>query len=76
MNREILYHQICQKEKPVIKSLSVETYGVDYGTPETVEPFDYQSYLSKLYGTNGNSTNSSVTSNTSTEENSDKKQYK
>ena len=27
------------KEKPVIKSLSVETYGVDYGTPETVEPF-------------------------------------
>ena len=60
------------KEKPVIKSLSVETYGVDYGTPETVEPFDYQSYLSKLYGTNGNSTNSSVTSNTSTEENSDK----
>ena len=59
------------KEKPVIKSLSVETYG-DYGTPETVEPFDYQSYLSKLYGTNGNSTNSSVTSNTSTEENSDK----
>ena len=30
---------------PVIKSIRVETYGVDYGMPETVEPFDYISYM-------------------------------
>ena len=33
------------KEMPVITSVTVETYGVDYGVPETVEPFD----LSSLY---------------------------
>ena len=33
------------KDMPVITSVSVETYGVDYGVPETVEPFD----LSSLY---------------------------
>lgn len=42
---------------PVIKSLSVETFGVDYGTPETLDVFDYQSYLQQLYGiNNGNAT--------------------
>lgn len=30
---------------PVITSIRVETYGVDYGTPETEKPFDYYSWL-------------------------------
>lgn len=34
---------------PVITSISVETYGVDYGKPETVEPFDYYTWLMKNY---------------------------
>ncbi len=39
------------KEKPVIKSVSVETYGVDYGAPETVVPFDINSLFgSQLLG--------------------------
>lgn len=35
---------------PVIKSIRVETYGVDYGEPETLEPFDYTSWLYSQYG--------------------------
>ena len=34
---------------PVIKSITVETNGVDYGAPETVEPFDYYSYMMQQY---------------------------
>ena len=34
---------------PVISSIKVETYGVDYGKPETVEPFDYYTWLMKNY---------------------------
>ena len=34
---------------PVIKSIKVETYGVDYGMPETVEPFDYNSWYMQNY---------------------------
>lgn len=34
---------------PVITSIKVETYGVDYGKPETIEPFDYYNYLMKNY---------------------------
>ena len=34
---------------PVIKSVRVDTFGVDYGAPETVKPFDYNSYLQQLY---------------------------
>lgn len=34
---------------PVIKSIRVETYGVDYGTPETVEPFNYYNWLRSQY---------------------------
>lgn len=30
---------------PVITSIRVETYGVDYGEPETIEPFDYYNWL-------------------------------
>lgn len=37
---------------PVIKSLSVETFGVDYGIPETKEPFDIQSWFNQYYGSN------------------------
>lgn len=36
--------------KPVIESVTVETFGKDYGYPETVEPFDYMSYITSLYG--------------------------
>lgn len=31
--------------KPVITSISVETYGVDYGLPKTLTPFDYMSWM-------------------------------
>ena len=41
--------------KPVITSISVETYGTDYGDPETVTPFNYYNYLMKYYGANGSS---------------------
>lgn len=35
---------------PIITSIKVETNGVDYGMPETMEPFDYTSYMNQLYG--------------------------
>lgn len=38
------------KEEPVMTSVSVETYGVDYGIPETVQPFDLSSIYSQLMG--------------------------
>lgn len=34
---------------PVITSVRVDTFGVDYGVPETVTPFDYNSYMQQLY---------------------------
>ncbi|MGN1300478.1 MAG: peptidylprolyl isomerase [Clostridia bacterium] len=34
---------------PVITSIRVETYGVDYGEPETIEPFNYYNWLMKQY---------------------------
>ena len=37
---------------PVITSISVETYGVNYGKPEILTPFDYTSWLYSQYGTN------------------------
>lgn len=41
-------------EAPVITSITVETYGVDYGIPETVEEFDmdtwYSNYIMQQYG--------------------------
>ena len=36
-------------QPPVIKSITVDTKGVDYGMPETLEPFDYYSYMMKQY---------------------------
>ena len=35
---------------PKITSLRVETFGVDYGLPETLTPFDYTSWMYKQYG--------------------------
>lgn len=35
---------------PVIKSIIVETNGINYGLPKTLEPFDYTSWLYQLYG--------------------------
>lgn len=35
---------------PKITSLKVETYGIDYGLPEILEPFDYMTWMYKQYG--------------------------
>ena len=37
---------------PKITSIRVETYGVDYGLPETLTPFDYMTWLYSQYGLN------------------------
>ena len=42
------------KKQPVIKSITVETNGVDYGVPETVEVFDAYSWMMQQYGMSGN----------------------
>lgn len=42
------------KNKPVITSISIETYGVNYGEPETIEPFNYYNYLMQYYGSSLN----------------------
>lgn len=34
----------------VIKSVSVETFGADYGMPKTLVPFNYNKWLYSLYG--------------------------
>lgn len=33
-----------------ITSLKVETNGIDYGLPKTLEVFDYQTWMYKQYG--------------------------
>ena len=38
------------EKPPVIKSLTVETYGVDYGEPKTLDTFDYYTWLMQQYG--------------------------
>ena len=40
---------------PVITKITVETYGVDYGLPETNDTFDYYSWLMKQYNNNNSS---------------------
>ncbi len=35
---------------PKITSIRVETYGTDYGLPETLTPFDYTTWMYKQYG--------------------------
>lgn len=42
------------KNKPVITSISIETYNVNYGQPETIEPFNYYDYLMKYYNSSLN----------------------
>lgn len=34
---------------PVITSVTVDTFGIDYGMPETLEPFDYTSWMMQQY---------------------------
>ncbi len=36
----------------IISNVSVETYGIDYGMPETLEPFDYYNWIYQTYGIN------------------------
>lgn len=38
---------------PVITSIRVDTFGVDYGKPETMTPFDYDSYMQQIYSSYG-----------------------
>lgn len=35
---------------PVIKNITVETFGVEYGEPKTHEAFDIEKYINSLYG--------------------------
>ena len=35
---------------PKVTSIRVETYGIDYGIPETLTPFDYTSWMYSQYG--------------------------
>jgi peptidyl-prolyl cis-trans isomerase B (cyclophilin B) len=37
-------------DAPVVTSIRVETYGIDYGLPETLTPFDYMTWLYSYYG--------------------------
>ena len=37
---------------PKVTSIRVETFGIDYGLPKTLEPFDYTSWMYKQYGVN------------------------
>ncbi len=39
----------------VIKTVTVETYGIDYGKPKTIEPWNYYTWLNKMYGIDLNS---------------------
>lgn len=38
------------KQDVIISSVTVDTFGIDYGMPETVEPFDYMTWLYNYYG--------------------------
>lgn len=37
------------KKAPVIETITVETYGVNYGVPETVDVFDYYTWMMQQY---------------------------
>lgn len=41
------------KKQPIIKSITVETYGVDYGIPKTLDVFDAYSWMLQQYGMMG-----------------------
>ena len=34
---------------PVITNMSVETFGIEYGEPEKIEPFDYNTWFMQTY---------------------------
>ena len=36
----------------IISKVTVETYGVDYGKPDTLEPWNYYDWVYKTYGIN------------------------
>ena len=38
------------KKDVKIKTVTVETYGMDYGFPKTMEPFNYMNWLYSQYG--------------------------
>ncbi len=40
------------KKAPVIKKITVETNGVDYGVPQTLDVFNYYGWLMQQYGLN------------------------
>lgn len=44
------------KDKPVITSMSVDTFGIDYGTPETQKPFDYYTWMLNQYASSQQTT--------------------
>lgn len=46
---------------PKITSIKVETNGVDYGLPKTLEPFDYTNWLYSQYGIDPSSMGTTVT---------------
>lgn len=63
--------------KPVIKSITVDTFGVDYGNPETMDQFDYEAYINQLYGLNNNTSTTITTdesAKTTTNENEENTQ--
>ena len=50
-------------DPPVITSISVETYGIDYGEPQTFTPFDINAWINEKYGAllqNNQSASSSI----------------
>ena len=53
---------------PVIKSIRVETFGIDYGTPKTLDTFNYQEYLQKMYGISNNGSVTGTTDEDTTDE--------
>ena len=53
---------------PVINSIRVETFGVDYGTPETLDTFNYQNYLQQMYGISGDTNIVTDTTDTDSDE--------
>lgn len=50
-NQETEENEETEKvQNPKITKITVETFGIDYGTPTRQEAFDVNSYLMKLYG--------------------------
>ena len=45
------------KVEPVIKSMTVDTFGVNYGEPQKLTPFDYNKWIYEQYGIDLNSMN-------------------